>query len=184
MSFSRYSLFVLCFSGSMVSCSPPEVKEDKSISSGQKVMETEYAKRYTPDVLEDTIPIVREVTTQVYCTMGEPAITQGVVIQNQTDYEHFMTTAYNLKECGGKKVLPAIDFEKHTLLAKYAEEGGCHFYFKRKVFRDKQRKEIIFDIQPVHLENEGCDSLGYSFNMVLVPRIPKEYRVKFNAWNQ
>ena len=75
--------------------------------------------------------------------------------------------------------IPAVDFEKHTVLGKYASGGGCDIAFHRNVEKNNRRKMYVYTIK---VKTCGfCEKLGMSMNWVLVPKLPEGYTVKFEV---
>lgn len=99
------------------------------------------------------------------------------VIDNDSAYKSWIDTVnifYN-PQCSSA-VTPSIDFTKYTLLGKYAE-GGCEVKFVREVIQDDLQKSFIYTIG---VDECGiCKKLQFSWNWVLVPKLPQGYSVKF-----
>jgi hypothetical protein len=73
---------------------------------------------------------------------------------------------------------PEIDFDRYTLLGKYAS-GKCKAKFFRQVLQDDAAKTVTFNIL---VKDRGlCKSAAISWNWVLVPKIPEDYTITFNV---
>ncbi len=70
--------------------------------------------------------------------------------------------------------LESIDFNKYSLLGQFAS-GGCKVKFIREVIQNKNYYHYKLTVK-----NCGtCKSLAFSYNWVLVPKIPKGWNITF-----
>lgn len=86
----------------------------------------------------------------------------------EMSYEEFLATC---------NVFPAVDFEQYSVLGAQAMSTGCTVAFEKHVYRDDQSKTVRYEIQAI--EEGACETVTYSRNLILVPRIPPGYRVAF-----
>ncbi|MGZ5242597.1 MAG: hypothetical protein ACXWEY_09330 [Bacteroidia bacterium] len=76
-----------------------------------------------------------------------------------------------------KPIFEEIDFSRYTMLGQYAQTGGCSAGFLRTVTQNNAEKKMIYE---VFANGCGeCEELSLSYNIVLVPKIPKDYSVEF-----
>lgn len=72
--------------------------------------------------------------------------------------------------------LPTINFSNYTLLGIYSE-GQCNTKFERKVEPIEKDKKYQYTIT---VKDCGfCKKLEYSYNWVLVPKLPTNWKVEF-----
>lgn len=91
------------------------------------------------------------------------------VIQTQAEFDSLLATT----TCSS---LPATDFNTYTLLGKYTA-GGCKSKFFRQVLRDDGQKKAQYNIL---VKSRGfCKKETYSYNWVLVDKLPEDYSVEF-----
>lgn len=86
----------------------------------------------------------------------------------QMRYEEFFATC---------NVFPAVDFTRYSLLGKDETGTGCTVSFERRVFRDDEKKRVVFQLTVV--EGGACEKSVRDRNLILVPRIPPDYGVTF-----
>lgn len=72
--------------------------------------------------------------------------------------------------------LPDIDFTTHTLLGLYAS-GTCDVAFTRNVTRIENEQRYHYSVKVS--ECGKCKSLGLSYNLVLVPKLPTGWTVTY-----
>ncbi len=75
--------------------------------------------------------------------------------------------------------LPEIDFDKFSLLGKETGGGGCGAKSEHTVLKDTKNKKIIYKISVEYIGN--CFIYFFSFNFVLVPKIPDDYEIEFQV---
>jgi hypothetical protein len=83
-------------------------------------------------------------------------------------YDEFLTTC---------NVFPDVDFSQYSLLGYHATGTGCQVAFERHVYRDDANKVILYELEVI--EKGTCQTAVRDRNLILVPRIPSEYRVTF-----
>jgi hypothetical protein len=86
----------------------------------------------------------------------------------EMSYEEFLATC---------NVFPNVDFEQYSVLGAQTMGTGCTVAFEKHLYRDDQSKTVHYEIQVI--EEGACETATYSRNLILVPRIPPEYRVEF-----
>ncbi len=73
---------------------------------------------------------------------------------------------------------PAINFQRYTLLGQDAYAGGCKIPdYQITLLRDDAKKEIIYRIKII--EHGYCKMAINRNKWILVPKIPKSFRVIF-----
>ncbi len=97
-------------------------------------------------------------------------------IDSQTQYRKLEAYKHDSRMCEDA-ALPDIDFSKNTLLAQYAQGGGCDILFDKKVYWEEG--VLVYEVKVGEIG--PCDKLGMSNNFVLVPKIPKDTRVEFRT---
>ncbi len=103
--------------------------------------------------------------------------TQELVINTQEDYQKLLQ--YKNQSCSIQ--LPAVDFERSTILGKYAI-GSCAVYgFDRKYSRDDENRIVNYSVSPKKLFYiTHCSGKGiYSLNLIQIPKIPSDYKINF-----
>lgn len=100
------------------------------------------------------------------------------VINNQDAYKTILSYRKSDSVCKNFAFLE-IDFSEKTLLGKYTFAAGCSINFIRHVFRDNSSKEIIYSINVSEIGR--CEKAVYSMNWILIPKIPSDYKVKFEV---
>ena len=100
------------------------------------------------------------------------------IINSQEEYQSLLQFRPPVDFCQDFK-LPSIDFSQFILLGKYTEGGGCSIDFVRKIYRDDVNKEVIYSIKVI--EEGFCKKMGMSMNWALVPKIPSNYKVRFEV---
>ena len=109
------------------------------------------------------------------CFSDIGALDPEYVINDSTAFQLLGILPVNSPECMGM-TLPTIDFNTQTLLGLYAD-GTCNVGFDRIVLRDEDLKKYIYT---VGINACGtCESLRFSMNWVLVPKLPADYTVEF-----
>jgi hypothetical protein len=83
-------------------------------------------------------------------------------------YEEFLETC---------NVFPEVDFTKYTLLGYHLNGTGCTVNFEKHVYRDDREEKVIYEIS-VHQEG-ACEMAIYDRNLILIPKIPSDFRVDF-----
>ena len=86
----------------------------------------------------------------------------------EMNYEEFLMTC---------NVFPEVDFGRYSVLGAQATGTGCTVIFEKQVYRDEQSKEVLYEITVI--EEGECEMVFHNRNLILVPRIPPEYRVEF-----
>jgi hypothetical protein len=86
----------------------------------------------------------------------------------EMSYEEFLATC---------NAFPDVDFAQYSLLGVEAMGTGCQVAFEKHVYRDDESKTVHYEIQVI--EEGACETVTYNRNLILVPRIPPDYRVEF-----
>lgn len=99
------------------------------------------------------------------------SITDGFVIETDSQFVNFLEQISNYS-CD----TPQIDFSENSLLGLYAD-GGCQVAFQRNVKIDALNQKYVYTVKVK--ECGLCDALGFSQNLVLVPKLPQNWTVEF-----
>jgi hypothetical protein len=83
----------------------------------------------------------------------------------------------NLPEAGYSEDPPEIDFSKYSLLGFWATGGGCEIKIVREVTSSDEDGKYYYKIKII--ECGLCDMLRYDANLVLVPKLPEDFKVDF-----
>jgi hypothetical protein len=109
---------------------------------------------------------------------GDYDRSKGYVIRNDSEYRQLREAIVINSISGCDTVsLPAIDFNKYTLLGYYLSRG-CTLEVDRQVVNDVPNKKYIYSLK-IHNTTTLCRSLVISMNWVLVPKLPGDYTVDF-----
>lgn len=99
----------------------------------------------------------------------EPSGGEQFIVTNDSIYRLTFSTSCTL---------PTIDFNSKTLLGLYAD-GGCELKFIREVSQlDSENK---YHYKVIVKSCGACQSLGYSYNWVTVPKLPSGWTVTFEV---
>ena len=74
-------------------------------------------------------------------------------------------------------VFPAVDFGLHSVLGAHTTGTGCTVTFEKHVYRDEQKKKILYMINVI--EDGKCEMVSHNRNLILIQRITPEYNVEF-----
>jgi hypothetical protein len=99
------------------------------------------------------------------------SITDGIVIETDSQFLDLLGQIPNFS-CD----TPQINFSENTLLGLYAD-GACDVAFQRNVKIDALNQQYVYTVKVK--ECGSCLSLGYSTNLVLVPKLPQNWTVEF-----
>jgi len=69
-----------------------------------------------------------------------------------------------------------VDFSQHSVIGVLVS-GGCHLHVLRELIIDDSNKEYLYKI--ITRSCGLCKKLSYDENLVLVPKIPANYTVRF-----
>ena len=124
---------------------------------------------------EDENHGIIETSLQIHC---EPySENSDFLILSDSAYKAIFTHPNNGELC---TTLPYVDFNIHTVLGIYAT-GQCEVKYIREVRRfDAERK---YQYVVVVKSCGTCKRQGYSYNWVLVPRLPEGWSVTFE-WRE
>lgn len=86
----------------------------------------------------------------------------------EMSYEQFFATC---------NVFPEVDFRQYSVLGAHAAGTGCTVTFEKHVYRDEQSKKIIYRVAVI--EEGNCEMTTHDRNLIIVSRIPPEYKVEF-----
>jgi len=109
------------------------------------------------------------------CFSDVGALEPQYVIRDSTAFQGLGILPVNTPECVGS-TLPEIDFNVYTLLGLYAD-GACNVGFDRIVMQDDDLKKYIYTVGVNACG--ACESLRFSMNWVVVPKLPDDYTVEF-----
>jgi hypothetical protein len=86
----------------------------------------------------------------------------------EMSYEEYLATC---------NAFPEVDFEQYSVLGAQATGTGCTVTFEKHVYQDEQSQKILYMVTV--MEEGNCEMASSDRNLILVPRIPPEYRVEF-----
>jgi len=113
--------------------------------------------------------------------IGNARVSQPLITWEMRNKEHIIRTdqenVYDLKVSFDEgKTYDSIDFNKYTLLGKYAD-GSCNVTFDRNVLKISSENKYLFRIKIYQCGT--CKRHWESMNWVLVPKIQVGYSVEF-----
>lgn len=133
------------------------------------------------DDCEDTFDTSGGIISAVFsfgdCFSDVGALEPQYVIRDNAAYQSLGILPLNTTECMSM-FFPDIDFETYSLLGLYAD-GACSASFDRIVEKDDNIKKYTYTIGVNTCGN--CESLRFSMNWVLVPKLPDDYTVSFSV---
>lgn len=98
------------------------------------------------------------------------------VIDDSTEYAA-LKSAFSQSLFCEESNFPSIDFEEYTLLGQWSDGGGCTINYYRSVADLSDSKEYLYTVT---VQSCGfCEMYGFSYNWVLVPKLPIDYTVRF-----
>jgi len=109
------------------------------------------------------------------CFSDIGALDPQYVINDSMAFEALGILPVSTPECAGS-TLPEIDFSVYTLLGLYAD-GVCNVGFDRIVTQDDDLKKYTYTVGVNACGT--CESLHFSMNWVIVPKLPADYTVEF-----
>lgn len=114
------------------------------------------------------------------CFSGTPSgIDTEVIIRDNKSYQEYFNqkriSPYNL-DCDTAG-LPNINFDKHSLIGKYTEGGGCEVSYDREILDNKWKNKIIYTITAEY--SGDCYMLITNMNWALIPKLKNKYEVEF-----
>ena len=68
---------------------------------------------------------------------------------------------------------PRVDFSMKTILGAIIGVGGCTHEFDRKIIRDDDKKEIVYQITST--ETGTCQQMMRDCHWLIIPKVPKGY---------
>lgn len=114
--------------------------------------------------------ILDELDNYMDCKPSIPS-NEGIVIETDSQFLASLPQHSNFL-CD----TPSINFTENTLLGIYAD-GGCQVAFQRNVKIDALNQKYVYTVK---VKDCGkCDVLGFSQNLVLVPKLPQNWTVEF-----
>ncbi len=119
--------------------------------------------------------IISEIFSFGDCFSDVGALERQYVIRDNAAYQSLGILPLNTQECMNAN-LPDIDFDTHSLLGLYAD-GSCNVGFDRIVTQNDNTKKYTYTVNVNACGN--CESLHFSMNWVLVPKLPDDYTVEF-----
>lgn len=107
--------------------------------------------------------------------LGCLIIADTFCIRTDSVYRNFFKQDTNRKNCPVLD-LPFIDFNKHTLLGNF--RSGRRDFYHRKVNINHDDRIVTYEITKTSC---SCADVCFraSYNMVLIPKLGKDYRVIF-----
>lgn len=99
---------------------------------------------------------------------------EEIVIINEQSYQLFIREKQQKYNCTLKQAL-AIDWEKQSLIGKKVINEYCNGYFERNAYW--KNSTLVYEITKKSCGS--CNSIVGSDNLVIVPKISNETKVKF-----
>lgn len=125
--------------------------------------------------LESSIDGAIEATYQFGDCDFFAAIDSNLIIRSQAEFDSFVDG--RMKNCSSLNTIPAVDFQKNTLIGNMVSTAACNVAFKRNLSVDHVAKVYTYTIT---IEKcAGCNQLLRSPNFVLTPPIPTNYSMKW-----
>lgn len=127
-----------------------------------------------------------ELPTQIIGTgeiVSNALVSQPLITWVMKEQEHIIKAdsqnIFNLKvSFDNGNTYDNIDFNKYTLLGKYAREN-CKATFERNVTKNDSQKKYFYKIKVYQCGT--CKTNWESMNWALVPKIPNDYNVSFTV---
>lgn len=91
------------------------------------------------------------------------------VIRSQAEADALQATRSPRIYCKDA-VVPTVDFSRELLLGRRVSVDACSAEFARKVYRDEQKRRLVYDITPQ--KNGTCATPIINLNWVAVPATP------------
>lgn len=101
------------------------------------------------------------------------------VIKDSVAYASFQAEVKSSSISCDNAEFPEIDFSESTLLGLWADGGGCSINYYRSVGKLVDSKEYLYTVTVQ--ECGFCEMYGFSYNWVLVPKLPADYSVRFQV---
>lgn len=79
-------------------------------------------------------------------------------------------------------VFPEVDFSQYSVLGNHGVGSGCTVTFEKAVLIDDKDKSYLYQLT-IH-EAGACEKTSNDRNLILVPRIPEDYKVIFSQSSQ
>lgn len=95
-------------------------------------------------------------------------------ITTEQEWNDFKTAKF--KNCNTGQI-QTVDFNQHSLLAKFTKTIGCNAGMERNLSIDNSNKLYTYTIKIKKCT--GCNTQITSSNWIVVPKIPDGYTVKF-----
>ncbi len=99
---------------------------------------------------------------------------RSFIVENDSTYQQLLELLPESYSCD----LPVIDFEKETLLG-YFTSGNCEASFHGNVTKDASKKKYTYSVKVKQCGN--CKSLVYSYNWVVISKLPADWDVEFRT---
>lgn len=120
---------------------------------------------------EQTENISGIITSKYKATCAPVSSFDRFVIASQADLDSVFGTQFSNCE------VPQVDFENEMVLGFVVEAAGCEVLFHKDVQNIESLRRYLFTVTTQSCGN--CRSKLYSYNWVLVPRLPAGYTVDF-----
>lgn len=102
------------------------------------------------------------------------------LIEDSISYDSLINKFSNGILCENES-FPVIDFSEYALLGLWADGGGCSINYYRTVGDIQDEHKYIYTVTVQ--ECGFCEMYGFSYNWVLVPKLPTGYTVDFQVKN-
>ena len=109
------------------------------------------------------------------CFTDVGMLNQQYVVRDEATFSELAFLPHNSSDCADAQV-PAIDFSRYSLLGMYAE-GTCTVFYTREVTKNEANKTYNYKVSTQ--ECGFCESLSFSMNWVLIPKIQEGYTITF-----
>ena len=95
------------------------------------------------------------------------------IIRSASDYGYNEQDSVAFEHCQSK-----VNFATETVIGKFVS-GYCKMRITRKVTRDQAAKKVLYEL--TRYECGACNTLQANNNLVVVEKIPKDWKVEFSV---
>jgi len=119
----------------------------------------------------------KDITILSNCYWHGAMSVEELIIRNQNEFEDYGDKIINNDNRCEAANLPIIDFSEYSILSKITQDGCCSDMYTRLILKDYELKKITYKIDVEYFGS--CEKLCFNYNLVLVPKIPEDYKVEF-----